>query len=404
MVSLRTFPRVVTRGLVLVLLLGFLFGGVAARSATAASDIAAQPQHIANQQSALIYFYTPTCPFCIQQGRFLDSLQADFPDLEIIRLNVTERTAIAALDEVLLDHPDAHAFRGSVPLTFFGEQFFSGFSPAIGDRMRQAVVQQHAGTNDEVSVADIPTTVLVPLWGEVSLDSLSAPALAMTLGIVDGFNVCSVGALILILSLVLQLRERRLVLLYGSLFLFITAAVYFALIVLWHQLFSIIAPLITFFEVVVGLIAISGGIFFFREFLRFRRFGVTCDSGSGRLIANATSRVQAAFTSKRHGHIAIATITFAAIVVLVEFPCSAAIPLTLAGALSTMELSTTAVYGSFAIFMLFYLLDELIIFLIAVFSMRLWFSSSRFVVYSTLLGAVVLFSFGLFYLYNGLLH
>ena len=358
---------------------------------------------IPDHTQAMVYFYTTTCPFCQQQDRFLRELQTDFPDLEIARFDMTQRSSAQVQAALIQQFPQAERFQGSVPLTFYQDDFFIGFNEVVAQQMRQLVASVHTdGTISTSTATDAiasATVVSIPLWGEVETANLSAPLLAIVLGIVDGFNVCSVGALILILSIVLKFRDRRLILVYGTIFIVVTAIVYFALIFAWYQLFQFVAPHLPFFEVIIGLLAIAGGSYFLREFIRFQRYGVTCESGSNAIITSVTKYVQETVVTGAHAKIALAVALFAGIVTLIEFPCSAAIPLTLAATLATMELSTTLYLGSMLLFIFFYLLDELLIFLIAVWSMRLWVNSNGFVKYASLIGSLILFAFGLYYIF-----
>lgn len=378
----------------------FLFSIIAAIFALSAPLILfAESTLVPDSDEVVVYFYTESCPFCQQQSRFLQSLAAEYSELEVARFNMNERESVTILSEIIKQFPQARQYQGAVPLTFFRGEFFVGFDEQTA-RQISALVNEHSDS-EELSSGSATTTsvVSVPLWGDIETDALSAPLLAMVLGIVDGFNVCSVGALILILSIVLKFRDRRLILLYGTIFIGVTAAMYLLLILAWYKLFAFVAPYLPFFEILVGLIAIVGGVYFLREFMRFQRNSVTCESGTNRAVSAVTSHLQAAVATGTHWRIAVAIAIFASVVVLIEFPCSAAIPLTLAATLVTMELSTIGYLGAMGIFIFFYLLDELIIFLIAVWSMRIWINSSGFVKYASLVGALVLFSFGLYYIF-----
>lgn len=350
----------------------------------------------------MVYFYTDSCPFCQQQGRFLAQLQDEFPELKIARFDMTDRSSARVLSAVVQDFPEAAQFQGSVPLTFYQDRYFAGFNEQTAQELRRLVasaVSEGEGLRPEETEEAVPASVTIPFFGEVETASLSAPILATVLGIVDGFNVCSVGALILILSIVLKFRDRRLIIIYGSIFLAVTASMYLLLIFAWYKLFQHVAPYLPFFEVVVGLLAIAGGIYFMREFIRFQRYGVTCESGSNKAVTAVTNHLQNAVAAGNRWKIALAIAVFAAVVTLIEFPCSAAIPLTLAATLVTLELSVVGYVGSMLIFIFFYLLMEIIVFLTAVFSMRIWVNSSGFVKYASLVGALVLFAFGLYYIF-----
>ncbi len=366
--------------------------------------------------SVFHYLYSPTCPACQRMNVFLAELQNDFPDLIIEKYDLTKRSEVNKVGHLYDMYPEAQPVRGQVPAIFYGEHFFLGFNENVTNSIREAVVMAWSDTSDDKKTPSTEPKPInattakksdydtesqffsVPWIGEVSSETFSMPILAALLGFLDGFNICSIGALLLILSIVIKLQSRKLIILYGGIFLIITASMYMLLILLWHRLFITIAPLLPAFEILVGMIALGGGVYFIREFYRFQKYGMTCQSGTGQWVASVSKTMQGAFDSGKKLSIAGAIALFASVIVIVEFPCSAAIPVTFAGMLATMNLTPIAYLSYIAIFIFFYLLVEIIVFIMAVYSMKLWGSSGRFVKGATLSAAIVLLGFGVYYL------
>lgn len=235
---------------------------------------------------------------------------------------------------------------------------------------------------------------------KIMAGNYSLPVLAVLLGALDGFNICSLGALVLILALVLSLRSRKKIIIFGGIFILTTAIVYALLILLWHQLFSLLAPYVKVMKGLIGALAIAGGIYFLKQFIKYRKYGPTCEIKPGKNIFSKFSlKLKQAF--KKPGNILtiLGTILlFAAVITIVEFPCSAVIPITFAGILSEAHLPAVMYLLYIALFILFYMLDEIIVFLFAVFKMTVWLSSSKFVTWITLIEAITLFLLGGYYL------
>ena len=224
------------------------------------------------------------------------------------------------------------------------------------------------------------------------------PVLAVILGALDGFNVCSLGALILILGLVLALRSRIKILIFGSIFILTTTIVYGILIGFWYKLFSFVSPYLKIMEILVGCLGIGGGIYFLRQFFKFRKHGATCETETG-ITGKLSSRIQKVFQERRNVLWIIGSIfLFAIIITMVEFPCSAVVPVMFAGILAESDIAGFSYFSYIGLFMLFYMLDEIIIFLIAVSKMTIWLTSSKFVTWLTLIEAIVLFLLGVYYL------
>lgn len=378
----------------------------------------------------ILFFYSPTCPHCQAEEPFLDSLEQKYPELEVKRYLGSDFKNQMLLRQ-LLEAAGKLEFFGSVPVTFIGTELFLGFDNAenIGSQMEVSIIRQIASLKPKLEPIFIPELKLIenPQIAEPKaapqkeeqttesdkeeskvtaagidlgkLEKYSLPALAITWGSLDGFNVCSLGALLLILSLVLVLRSRKQVLIYGGVFLLTTAVVYGLLILFWHQLFSVLGQYVRLLDFALGILGVGGAIYFFREFLRFRRYGPACGVGGAKLIGKMSHLVEKSLGSKGSGLlIAGSILLFAAVVTLVEFPCSAAVPVMFAGLLAKANLPGAAYLGYLALFLLFYLIDELIVFGIAVWKLSLWASKGNFVTYAALLQSVLLLLLGGYYL------
>ena len=149
----------------------------------------------------------------------------------------------------------------------------------------------------------------------------------------------------------------------------------------------------------LGALGIVGAIYFFREFLRFRKYGPTCEVGGAKIIGKMSKLVKNSFGKKSNVLLIIGSILlFAAVVTVVEFPCSAAVPVMFAALLAKANLSGLAYLGYLALFLSFYLIDELIVFGIAVWKLSLWISKGKFVTYAALIQAILLLLLGGYYL------
>ncbi|MBI2042249.1 MAG: hypothetical protein HYT21_00640 [Candidatus Nealsonbacteria bacterium] len=346
----------------------------------------------------LHFFYSETCPHCIAEQSFLDKIEAQYPDLPVNRHPVTSSETQELL-RIMTKQYGVERYVGLVPLTFIGEDFFLGFDneKGVGRKIEASLQRQLEGLIEEKSSPEI---VRLPIVGQLDMNEYSLPVLAVILGFLDGFNVCSLGALVLILALVLTFRSRRKIITLGATFIFTTALVYGALIGFWYKLFSYMAPYLRIMEVAIGIIGILGGIYFLKQFFKFYKQGPTCeiDIKNG-LIAKLSNKLDHSLKQKKNIFALLVTVLFfAALITIVEFPCSAAVPVMFAGMMAEAGISSLSYFFYLAIYLLFYMLDEIIVFLIAVFNMRLWITKNKYVVWVTLAEAIILFAFGFYYL------
>jgi len=362
------------------------------------------------QESAKVeinFFYSPTCPHCAREEKFLNELQDKYPDITINRYSVNESKNIDLLKKYYNDYNVSQEYFGMVPATFTNNKYFIGFNEDIGKNIEECIIQCQKGgsSKNNTSIIDLEGNISIPVIGKINIKNYSLPALTVILGILDGFNVCSLGALVLILGLVLAMRSRFKTLLFGGIFILTTAVVYGILISVWYQIFSLFTPYMRIMEILIGILGIGGGIYFLREFIRFKKYGPTCDISAGKgIISKFSERFQKNIRESANIILLLGTVLlFAGVITIIEFPCSAVIPVAYAGILAQAELPAFVHLLYISLYLVFYMLDEIIVFLIAFFTMKIWFASSKATTWITLLESIILFILGAYYLYGSLI-
>jgi len=388
-----------------VLFLIFIFGSFLNCGAITRSEATGSHFVFAQKDIEINFFYSLTCPHCAKEKIFLEKLEQKYPEIEIKKLPLSERKNIELLKEFYENYKVPSQIQGYVPITFIGEKYFLGFNEKIGQDIENYVLQEQPlqeqqlpePTKEIVTPTTLEEKIEIPILGEINPKKFSLPILAIILGFFDGFNACSLGALVLILGIVLALKSRSRILILGGTFILTTGIIYGILIILWHQLFLALSPFLRKTEILIGALAILGGIYFLREFLKFKKRGPVCEFGG---ISQKLSQKFQKVSEKRVGILALigAVFLFAAIITIVEFPCSAVLPVIFAGILTQAKVSIFLSFLYVGIFVLFYLLDEILVFLIAVFTMRLWIASPKFVTFLNLVASIMLFFLGIYYL------
>jgi thiol-disulfide isomerase/thioredoxin len=349
-----------------------------------------QAQEIKNDNSTKIMFFgSPTCPHCSVEKQFLKELREDYPNLIIEEYDFSQN--INLINSLYQEYHVPQNQQGLVPATFIKDDFFIGFNETIEKNIINKITGIENGKNEK--------NIKIPFFGEVDIYKLSLPTLAIVLGIVDGFNVCSLGALVIILGLVMVLGSRKKILFLGGAFLLVTGITYGLLIFMWHQFFSIIAPYIKSMELLIGILSIIGGIYLIKEYIKSRKQGAACNSGG--IIAKLSPKIEKIFANKKNIAILVGVvILFAAAVTIIEFPCSAFLPVLFASILVEANLSMPSTISYMTLFILLYMLDEVIIFLIAFFTMRIKIVSPKFINIFNLIAALIFLFLGSFYLYR----
>ena len=348
------------------------------------------------------FFYSSTCPHCAKEERFLDGLQEKYPAIKINKFVISNKDNVELLKKFYKDYDVFPEYYGMVPITFTNARYFVGFNEEIGRSIDGCILECKKDniSKGDVTIIDLEGNISIPIIGKINIKKYSLPVLAVLLGFLDGFNVCSLGALVLILGFVLALKSRQKVLIFGGLFIFTTTFVYGFLIVIWYKIFSFLVPYMRIMEILIGLLGIGGGIYFLREFIKVRKQGPVCELSSGKqIMSKFSSKFQNSL--QKSGNIFLLlgmVLLFAAIITIVEFPCSAVVPVAFAGVLAQSGSSAFSYLFYIAVFLVFYMLDEIIVFLISFFTMKIWFASNRVMIWFLLAEAIILFGLGLYYL------
>ena len=338
------------------------------------------------------FFGSPTCPHCIKEKQFFKDLKNEHPEIQINEYTFSENTEL--INKLYKEYEVTKNQQGLVPATFIGDRYFIGFNENIQKQIEDYLFSERASQNNELNDDE----KIKAIWGqEINIKNFSLPALSIVLGIVDGFNVCSLGALVIILGLVMVLGSRKRILLLGGTFLLITGLTYGLLIFLWHQLFTLITPYVKSMELLIGALSIIGGIYLFKEFIKSYKQGPNCSSSN--LLGKLSPKIEKIFANKKNLAILLSVVAlFSLVITVVEFPCSAFLPVLFSGILAEANLSFGQTFSYMAIYIIFYLLDEVIIFLIAFFTMKIKIVSPRFIIFFNLLAALIFLFLGSYYI------
>ncbi len=347
---------------------------------------------IENEGVIDVYFFEDRlCSVCKEQKNFMEEIKVDYPQMNLIIYPITDFDKLEEIAAMYgVEDPKIMA-----PTTFIGENYFQ-FSHFTEDH-KQRIIKALEGeiVDKECCMVRIPILNI-----DVDISNWSLPLITIALGSLDGFNVCSIGALILILSIVLVFKSRKKIFFFGGLFIFTTVVVYGVLVFMWGQLFRALIGHSELLSYIVGVAAFFGGVYFFKEFWRFFRYGPTCESSNNKLAIRATKRVQEVFSDSKKGTFALATsiVFFAAIITIVELPCSVGIPIAFTGVLTEAGVSLTTFILYILLYLFFYMLIEIIIFAIAVVTKEIAIANSKVITWITLFGSLIMFYLAYYYI------
>lgn len=215
---------------------------------------------------------------------------------------------------------------------------------------------------------DSKSTLSLPLFGRIDLSGQSNLLSTILIAFIDGFNPCSIWVLTMLLSITLQSGSRKKILLVGLVFISVTALIYALFIAGLFTVFTVIS-FGGWIQVVVALVALFFGLVNIKDYFWYKEgISFTIDDKSKPGLFRRMRRVLNAGDSM-WGLIG-GTIILAAGVSLVEFSCTAGFPVLWTNLLTSQQVSVATFLLLLLVYMLVYQLDEMAIFLVAVFSLK----------------------------------
>ena len=101
---------------------------------------------------------------------------------------------------------------------------------------------------------------------KVTLEDVGLPAFTIAMGLLDGLNPCSIWVLILMISLLASLNDRKRMLAIAGTFVLVEGIAYFVFMAAWLNLFLLIG-LSRASQIIVALIAIFAGLINLKDFV-----------------------------------------------------------------------------------------------------------------------------------------
>jgi len=356
-----------------------------------------------NNEINIYFFWSKGCKHCDREKLFLSKLQNKYPSVKIHRLEAWKsqenRDLLIKLNKEL--DVDISGF----PITIVGDKVFIGYldENTTGKNIENAVKDTlKNGSKDVVEdlkkpkdvnkkKISIPEKIKIPIFGEIEIKNLSLPLLTILFGAIDGFNPCAMWTLIMLLSFLITLKSRKKMLFLGSIFIFVSAAVYFMFMVAWLNI-MLFFSYINWVKILVGLIAILGGACYLKEYFFNKKS--SCRVTSTKYKQKITNTMSF-LTEKKGIVLAVIGISILAFLVnLIELICSAGLPIIYTQILSLSSLSTPSYYLYILFYIFVFMLDDLLVFFIAVFSLHLLKLTTKYSHFSHLIGGIVLLVLG----------
>jgi glutaredoxin len=337
------------------------------------------PPGLAAEANRIEVFVREGCPHCANAEEFLALLQKERPALSIVIRDVQKEPAALERLKELAQQTRTGTVR--VPAIHVRGQLIVGFSPEAGTDalIRAALDGRHAGPQAEAAgTCDAEDSLACPkgpdaaaeeefsvtVFGRtITLDDIGLPAFALTLGLLDGFNPCSMWVLLLMISLLAPLNDRKRMIVIGGTFVLIQGIAYFVFMAAWLNMFLLIG-MSRAVTLVVAAIAIVAGLINLKDFVAFGR-GISL-SIPQRARPGIYQRMRGLLHAPTMTAAIIGAAVLAVLVQIVEFMCTSGFPALFTRILTLQELPAASYYGYMLLYNAGYMLDDIVILSIGV--------------------------------------
>jgi glutaredoxin len=339
-----------------------------------AGQSAAAPQQPSADPERIEAFVREGCPHCANAEEFLARLAREQPDLTIVVRDVRKDSAALERLRELAQRSGVRTVR--VPAVFVGGQLIVGFSPEAGTEhfIRGALAgsesraaPETAGTCDaEESLACLngPTgsageEFSVSVFGRaLAISDVGLPAFTLAMGLLDGFNPCSMWVLLLMISLLAPLNDRKRMIAIAGTFVVVEGVAYFVFMTAWLNLFLLIG-MSRMSLLAVAAIAIAAGMINIKDAVAFGR-GISLSIPQGAKPA-IYGRMRALLHAPTMTAAIVGAAVLAVLVQVVEFMCTSGFPALFTRILTLRELPAASYYAYMLLYNAAYMLDDIVV-------------------------------------------
>ena len=364
-------------------------------------------------------FYGSGCPHCADEEEFFDNYLIDNDEVELVKYEVwgsaENRLLLSKVQDKLNDH------RSGVPFLVIGDNVILGFSNGTTEEIIKDTIKEELNNkkyedivekvvkNEKIGneteeekpkkPAKKPTSYTLPILGKVNAKNVSLPLLAVVLGLVDGFNPCAMWILIFLMTMLIGMKNKRKLILYGSVFLLTSGVFYFALMFTWLNVIATIS-LSLIFRMIIAVFALVAGVYNLYNYIKSLKKDDGCSVTNTKQRKTIMTKIRK-FTSEQNVLLALIGIVLLAIGVnFVELLCSAGLPVLFTEILSINKVNGVMGIVYNLIYIIFFMLDDFIIFFIAAKTMNIKVISTKYSKYSHLIAGIIMLIIGILLIFK----
>lgn len=379
-------------------------------------------------------FYGNGCPHCAAEEEFLSDYLKDRTDVKLYKYEIWyDSHNQELLSKVQKEMGTTN--KNGVPFTVIGKKTIVGYADGVTDeqikdainyylnndyrdyageitgKVKKAEVKEDT-TKDESKTEDkkenkiekaddtkdsdqTDENVTVPVLGKINAKKVSLPILAVVLGFVDGFNPCAMWILIFLITMLFNMKDRKKMWILGLTFILTSGIVYLMFMLAWLNLATFISK-IAFIRLLIAVIALVVGLINVYKYIdSLKKKDEGCDVVDKKDRKKIMEKIISITHEKKFIIALLGIMVLAASVNIIELMCSIGIPLLFTQILAMNNLSTFSYMIYMFIYIFFFLIDDIVIFVISMVTLKVTGLSTKYTKYSHLIGGIIMLIIGL---------
>ena len=379
-------------------------------------------------------FYGNGCPHCAAEEEFLSDYLKDRTDVKLYKYEIWyDSHNQELLSKVQKEMGTTN--KNGVPFTVIGKKTIVGYADGVTDEQIKDAInyylnndyRDYAGeitgkvkktevkediTKDESKTEDkkenkiekaddtkdsnqTDENVTVPVLGKINAKKVSLPILAVVLGFVDGFNPCAMWILIFLITMLFNMKDRKKMWILGLTFILTSGIVYLMFMLAWLNLATFISK-IAFIRLLIAVIALVVGLINVYKYIdSLKKKDEGCDVVDKKDRKKIMEKIISITHEKKFIIALLGIMVLAASVNIIELMCSIGIPLLFTQILAMNNLSTFSYMIYMFIYIFFFLIDDIVIFIISMVTLKVTGLSTKYTKYSHLIGGIIMLIIGL---------
>ena len=331
----------------------------------------------------LYLFHGRDCPHCKAERKWLEKIKDEYKDsLNIIEYEVWyDETNAGYMNQVknMLGVNEQ-----GVPFTVIGESYFLGYNDSMAPNIESKIKEYITGSSSG--------NMNLPILGEINVKHQSITLIAVVLGFIDGFNPCAMWVLLFLINMLFKVSNRRRAWLLGIAFLFMSAFIYFLSMLGINFVINIVT--VKWIQRAIAIFILVAGLLNIRKYFKMRKKETGCEVVNESRRKKLINRIKNIIDSKSFILALIGICILGVSVNLVEMACSLGFPVVFNEILAINNVSGIAKIFYLLIYILFYMIDDLVVFILSMITLEATGITNKYNKLCTLVSAIIMILMG----------